>query len=420
MSEPRLISPILDGFEISNVIRQHDGVLSCAVREIQSDSLFMLKILSIPASAVQMDAMLMTGAFSGRTEANAYYKEQARSILNEAKTLRHLTTLGGFTDFDCVQVVPAASGSGFEVYLLSPWRQSLEQLLQKDDLTQLEVLNMALDLCAALVTCRHAGYFYANLKPSNVFQVGQHYRIGDLGFLPFSAVNRVSLPEPLRSGHTPPELKSGTRPVNDSADVYALGLLLYEAFNGGVLPGEKDIVGQLYAPPAYADYELAQIILRACAPDPAIRWKDPAQMGHALTRYLQRNGMRNAPVVPPILQELAAQNKLEEFLPEYPDEAEPEPKPAIPAHNGKKQDIAAGGQTPSLPVRRRKTAAPRRWSTGKIAIAILAIVLIIELLIGIIVLGQQRKNQADDGTGTQAIQPGAALVLLHPLSTSIK
>ncbi len=405
MPIPRLISPILDGFQIDKTIDQRDGVHCCAVTEVQSQNPFVLKILSVPTSSIQMDALLMTGAFASRADANAYFKEEARTILNEAKTLRHMATLGGFADFDCVQVVPAADGSGFEIYLLSPWRENITSILQKNDLTHLEAVNMGLDLCAALTACRHAGYCYVNLKPCNVFQIGQHYRIGDLGFVPLSSIHRLSLPESYRSSYTPPELLDGSRPMNDTADVYALGLLLYQAYNGGKLPGKNDIVGMLYAPPLYADYEMAQIILRACAPDPAIRWKSPEQMGYALTRYLQRYGMRKTPVIPPILQELARKNQpvVEEFLPEYPDDERCPPLAS--------QDDATANrpgfpqeEKHTLPVRRRAVPKAKRLPWGRLAVAILAVILLIELIIMACVLGQDKDESPAGEESTAAFQ----------------
>lgn len=390
MNLPRKISPILDGFDLNEPIAYRDGVACYAATETHSSKQFAVKVRSLPASDVQMNALLMTGAFSNRADANSYFMGQARSIMNEVKTLRYMATLGGFSDFDCVQVVPADRECGFDIYMLSPYQQNLDKLLPKQDLTQLEALNMGLDLCAALATCRHAGFCYVNLKPSNVFRNGQHFRIGDLGFMSMSEVYHTPLPEQYRSIYTAPEAISGVKPVGDRADIYALGLILYQAYNGGKLPGKNDIVGQLYAPPLYADYEMAQIILRACAPDPAIRWADPVQMGRALTRYLQRNGLKNAPVIPPIVQELIAEKEkdIDAFLPEYPAE-----------------DTLALLRQVALEDKSRSASAPKRqkrYTANKertrfaffrnrkilIAAAVLAVILATELLIGILLLGR--------------------------------
>ena len=389
MSAPRLVSPILDGFQLNETISYRSGSVCCAVTEERSGVQFVTKVLSLPASDSQMDALLMTGAFSNRADANTYFKEQARSVLNEAKAMRHMATLGGFMDFDSVQVVPAESGCGFDIYMLSPRRESMHKILSKEDLTHLEALNMGLDLCAALTACRHAGYIYSNLKPENVFRNGQHFRIGDLGLMPLSCVHKTPLPERYHSKYSAPELSMVGTTLNETADVYALGMMLYQAYNGGMLPGPGDIIGKLYAPPLYADYEMAQIILRACALEPSIRWKDPEQMGRALTLYLQRNGLRNSPIIPDVIRELSKQSapEIEEFLPEYDEED------FVEDENTEVMDLP----TPRRPVRKRVSRPARskftfpaiKLSKTAMVVGALAAILVIELIIGILVLASR-------------------------------
>lgn len=378
MITPRLISPILDGFSMGLPFDQHGASLCFQATEEASGETFIVKTISVPTFTVEMDAMLVTGAFSNVDEANAYYKEQARDILKEAKNLRYLTALGGFVDFDSVQVVSSPEGKGYEVYLLSPQRTSLQKML-KENVTQQELLRMAMDICSALSACRHAGFFYANLKPGNVFRCEQHYRIGDLGFIPLLTLHKTILPEKYRSVYTPPEMQDPDSRMNDTADIYALGMMLYEAYNGGVLPTQEDVVGQLYAPPCHADYELAEIILRACAIDPAIRWHDPEQMSLAISRYLRRNGLRNTTIIPPSCEKMQqlVPSVVEDFLPESEE---------IPDFSQIPEDFplpAVEKITP--PPRRRPQKQPKRriWP---IIIAILVGILTIELLIAAFLL----------------------------------
>lgn len=398
MAAPRPVSPILDGFRLEQPLCQHGAAACYAATETASAAPFILKVISIPTSPVQMEAMLMTGAFSDRNHANLYFKEQAREVLNEAKTLRHMAALGGFSDFDSVQVVPAAEENGFEVYLLTPKQTSLQQILNRPDLTQMEIINMGLDLCAALTTCRHAGFYYANLKPSNVFHIGDRYKIGDFGFLPLSSVGTVPLPDRYTCEYTPPELRDGSSPLSSTADVYALGLILYQAYNGGILPGKEDVVGKLLAPPKYADYEMAEIILRACAPDPRIRWNDPEQMGQALARYMQRNGMHNTPIIPSAPEKKKSDrfSKIEEFLPEVYNEEE------FQETLWSTQPPAPLPQRRSAPVRKRK--APPHRSPGLIAIIILAVILVIELAVGIWLLTQKDPPPEDEAAFSSTAQ----------------
>lgn len=378
MAVPRPILPILEGFSLGECAIRHEANQCCPATEHSSGDAFILKMISIPASEQEMDALLLTGAFSSLAQANEYYKEQARSLLNEAKALRHLATMGGFADFDRIQVVPAENGRGFEMYLLAPRRSGLQQRIYRKDLTQLEMVNVGLDLCAALTTCRQAGYYYVDLKPSNVFYLSERYCIGDLGFVSMDAIGRDSLSARYLSRYTPPELQREGAVLNGTADVYALGLMLYEAYNGGVLPDKADLVGQLFAPPKYADYELAQIILRACAADPAVRWANPQQMGTALARYSQRNGIRSCPIVP-AASPIREDPRPEPFLPEEPVAEEPA------------QELWINRPAPT----RRRPAKPRR-PYGRWIAAALALLLLAELVIGGYLLLKRKRLYISD------------------------
>ena len=50
--------------------------------------------------------------------------------------------------------------------------------------------------------------------------------------------------------------------------------------------------------PVNADYELAEIIMKAVNPDPEERWTDPKELGKALASYMQRNSVNDIPITP--------------------------------------------------------------------------------------------------------------------------
>jgi hypothetical protein len=82
-------------------------------------------------------------------------------------------------------------------------------------------------------------------------------------------------------------------------DIYAAGLVLYQAYNNGELPFNDEIQpGDKLPAPLYADYEIGEIILKACAPIPDDRWQDPTEMRQAIINYMQRNGAMDTPIVP--------------------------------------------------------------------------------------------------------------------------
>lgn len=297
MSELKLISPLLDNFDMGDAISAHHGVRCCPAMKKGSDEKYIVKVISIPASRTQLDALLLTGAYPSEEAALSYFKELAADVNEEVQILQRLSQLEGFVPYENCQTTPMEDAVGYHVYLLGTYKRTLEKFLTKESMTHLCAVNLGLDLCAALAVCRRAGYLYVDLKPSNIFVSNdKEFRIGDLGFVRLNALAYASLPDKYRSLYTAPELADPFASLNTTIDIYAVGLILYQAYNNGVLPvmSEDGVI----APPEYADYEIADIILKACAANPADRWQDPIQMGQALVSYMQRNGVNDTPIVP--------------------------------------------------------------------------------------------------------------------------
>lgn len=297
MSDIKLISPLLDQFDIGDPISDHDGVRCCPAMKKGSNERYIVKIISIPASQTQLDALLLTGAYPDADSALQYFGELAKDIEAEVQSIQQLSRIEGFHSFDGCQVVPMENGCGYQVYLLSTYRRTLEKHFSKEAMTHLSAVNLGLDLCAALSVCRKTRLLYTDLKPSNIYVTdGREFRIGDLGFVRLDALAYASLPNKYRSAYTAPELEDAFSTLNATVDIYAVGLILYQAYNNGQLP-IRDKDGSV-APPEFADYEMAEIILKACAADPSKRWQDPVQLGQALVSYMQRNGANDTPIIP--------------------------------------------------------------------------------------------------------------------------
>lgn len=299
MSEIKLISPMLDNFETGNSISDHNGVRCCPAMRTDSDEKYIVKVISTPASQVQLDALLLAGAYPDEEAAKPYFKDLAEGIIEEAQILQRLSKLEGFIPYEAWQMAPIEDRVGYDVYLLSKYCRTLEQHLRRSQMTHLSAINLGLDLCAALGVCRKSGYLYVDLKPSNIYMVNDgNYCIGDLGFVRLDSLKYASLPDKYRSQYTAPEISDAFASLNATIDIYAVGLILYQAYNDGVLPVFDENAADGIPAPAYADYEMSEIILKACAADPKDRWQDPVEMGQALVAYMQRNGANNTPIVP--------------------------------------------------------------------------------------------------------------------------
>lgn len=301
MSELKLISPLLDGYAMGTPMSSHDGIHCCPAMKENTDEKYIVKIISVPVSQTQLDALLLTGAYKDPADAMDYFKEVADGISAEVDVLNNLSKLDGFLPYDGCQIVPMEDGKlGYHIYLLSTYKRSLFRYMRKNPVTHLEAVNLGLDLCASLAICRRAGYLYLDLKPTNIFlSKEKQYRIGDLGFIKLDSMAYASLPGKYRSPYSPPELQDDMKTLNNTVDTYAVGMILYQIYNEGSLPLQPLEPTDAFPHPANADYEIASIIMKALDPDPSKRWTDPMEMGQALVGYMQRNTVNNVPIAPP-------------------------------------------------------------------------------------------------------------------------
>lgn len=318
MSEPRLISPMLDNYIMGQPISNHHGVACCPAIENGTEERYIVKVISVPASSSQLDALLLSGAYPDTESALTYFKGIADGVMQEVDILSSLAELEGFLPFANYQMETSPDGNGYEIYLLSSYKRTLQKHFKRHIFTHLDALNLGLDLCAALAVSRRSGYLYVDLKPSNVFVTDQRlFRIGDLGFLRLDSLKYASLPEKYQSEYTPPEIRDAFSALNTTMDTYAAGLILYQAYNNGELPFNDEVrPGDALPAPLYADYEMSEIILKACAPNPEDRWEDPMQMGQAIINYMQRNGAQDIPIVPMPAAEDTPAEEIEEITEE--------------------------------------------------------------------------------------------------------
>ena len=323
------VSPLLDAMEIGECFARHDGESCYWIRHPESGRAFVLKHISVPAGEEQVQALLLTGAYANEEEADAYYRKEAESLIQEAETRKRL--------LDCPYILPflgvqmeKKEGVGYDIYAVLPKRNSLESYLSENAVSHLRGINMGIDLCVALSALREEGYVHANLKPGNVFfsDTGR-FMLGDFGLISTEDIQYAVMPEQYRSCFSAPELSGFLGGLNPTVDLYSLGMILYRIYNGNHAPFEDEqtdpkaaearrLKGEALPAPLYADYELAGIICKACAFDPADRYQDPNDMRLELEQYMRRNAVSDHLIVPPLVTD-------GETLDPETAEAEPEP-----------------------------------------------------------------------------------------------
>lgn len=312
MSQLKLISPLLDGMTMDEVLAEREGC-SCYALHDGGGKHYVLKVLSVPSSEKKVRALILSGAYPDEAAVHQYYTGVAEDIRRELEIGKRLAASGNFAGALGCQPEPKESGVGFDVYILCPRNISLSRFLDSNAITNLRAVNLGIDLCDALNTCRSAGFLFENLKPENVFLTSTgRFLLGDLGLAPLEDLQYASVPEDYLGAYAAPELFEITASPNTTVDLYSLGMLLYRIYNGGHGPFEDEntegamadklrLTGKPLPTPIYADYELSAIILKACAAKPEERFQTPEEFKQALILYMQRNEVSDTLIVPPII-----------------------------------------------------------------------------------------------------------------------
>ena len=138
---------MLDNFIMGDPISERTGTRCCPAMEKTSDARYIVKIISIPSTQAQLDALLLSGAYPDTESAMAYFKSVTDDILRETVLLQKLSNLDGFVPFDDCQVVRADDNTGYDVYLLSAYGTTLKKRLRTGAMTQLDALNLVTGHC---------------------------------------------------------------------------------------------------------------------------------------------------------------------------------------------------------------------------------------------------------------------------------
>ena len=159
--------------------------------------------------------------------------------------------------------------------------------------------KVALDIGDALRVCHENGICHRDIKPANILYgaTGDFY-LGDFGVSQYTTAPDATLTSTGTSRYAPPEQLTGQ--ADSRSDLYSLGLVLYELTNhwrAPFLPAYpakvnaedryqaqcRRLSGEPLPPPDNAPPELAAVILKMCAPNPADRYQSVQEVLTALS-----------------------------------------------------------------------------------------------------------------------------------------
>lgn len=221
----------------------------------------------------------------------ARIKEDVRKAGKEVALMQQLrgsTNIVDYLDFDVYDWEDEEEES-FGTSLLIRMEQ-LENLAMEQQrgrtFTDLEILRMGKDICSALILCHSQKILHRDIKPDNIYRNENGcYKLGDFGVS--HIIDTAQKSNGRRSAGTreymAPEQYKG-EDYDFRADIYSLGLVMYELANGNRLPFadgcratgedvERRIRGEEIPLPSGVHEQLAEAIRIACCYNPEERYK---------------------------------------------------------------------------------------------------------------------------------------------------
>ncbi len=209
--------------------------------------------------------------------------------------LREARILARLSHPNVVPVYQAGEADGLSYYVMEYVEgETLQERLERGALPKEDALKLANDLLSALEAAHERGIVHRDVKPSNIFLVGDRALLGDFGIAKRTedtgegltgSGQRVGTP-----GYMAPEQLAGDA-ATPRTDLYAVGMTLYEA-----LTGRK---WSLLTTTAEADWSgvatgLANVLQRALGWSPEDRWVDVAEFRQALVHSVSQSRARGA------------------------------------------------------------------------------------------------------------------------------
>ncbi|MEO6595300.1 MAG: serine/threonine-protein kinase [Planctomycetota bacterium] len=190
---------------------------------------------------------------------------------------------------------------GGRFYLLTEFVDGIDlrKLMAMGALQPAEALRLVPPICEALQYAHDRGIVHRDIKPENVLlDVDGHVKLADFGLarLAPSANAGPRLTRDSQVMGTPhymaPEQWRGAA-VDHRADIFALGVVLYELLTGQVPSGA-------FTPPSArpgVPRRLDEIVRRALAQDPKLRYQRASELGHDVREQAAEPAL-TAPVAP--------------------------------------------------------------------------------------------------------------------------
>ena len=192
-----------------------------------------LKVVNIPKARSEVEELYANGM--DEASITEYFRSQAWHVFNEIHTLNQVGGITNIVNCKDHKMVPQENGVGYRIFIRMELLTPLTQYQNRVQMDLRRTVQMGIDIARALEACERHQIIHRDIKPANIFVSDNgDFKLGDFGI----ARNMDSRTVGTVAGtytYMAPEIY-GNRPYDLTADIYSLGVVLYQYLNKGHLP----------------------------------------------------------------------------------------------------------------------------------------------------------------------------------------
>ncbi|MBQ6564550.1 MAG: protein kinase [Clostridia bacterium] len=264
-----------------------------------------VKHISIPKDEAELRSVQEELATEDPETLNRYYDREIQNILKEFEIQKQFAGKEHFVLVYDVLPIHKKEMPGYDLFIRMELLQSIHTRFRNTDDPEAEAIRLGMQICTGLRDMHRMKFIHRDIKPQNLLVSEDGvYKIADFGTVRKLSGSTAFMSIKGSLDYMSPEMISGAE-VGYTADLYALGLVLYRLLNHWRLPfvtsdsyseeqrstaNAMRLAGEKLPPPENASEGMANVILKACAYEPAGRFQSAEEMLQALEKLSRESG----------------------------------------------------------------------------------------------------------------------------------
>ena len=267
-----------------------------------------LKVISVPVNESDVDQKRSMGMDDASV--TSYFNSCVEKMAQEVALMASMKGNSNIVSYEDHRVVKRQDAFGWDILIRMELLTPLKTYVDNHPMDEAEVIRLGLHMCRALELCHRKSILHRDIKPENMFvNDNGDFKLGDFGISRTIEQSQGNYTN--KAGtfyYMAPEVFNG-REYGPTADLYSLGVVLYQYLNekrlpfmpqGTVTMNDMDgaltsrLQGDPVPAPVHGSDALKQVVLKCIAYRPEDRYQSAGELSAALLEC--RSQVNQAPI----------------------------------------------------------------------------------------------------------------------------